>query len=130
VTDFDNKEVLIPNKSFITDRVINWTLSNQTTRLLIKIGVPHVSDIALVQRVMLEAVRRNPDVLQEPAPTVFLVGAGSGSADFEISAFVSSFDKRLRVQHEINLAVDSALRDNGVATPSGLTEPARTGTRG
>ena len=37
VIDFDNKEVLIPNKSFITDRVINWTLSSQTTRLLLKI---------------------------------------------------------------------------------------------
>ena len=34
VVDFDNKEVMIPNKAFITERVINWTLSNQTTRLL------------------------------------------------------------------------------------------------
>jgi potassium efflux system protein len=114
VTDFDNKEVLIPNKSFITDRVINWTLSSQTTRLLLKIGVPSGTDIARAQGVMLEAVRGTPDVLREPGPAVFFVGFGASALDFEIHAFVDGFDKRLRVQHEINLAVDRALREHGI----------------
>ena len=39
IVDSENKEVLIPNKSFITDRVINWTLTNQTTRMGIKVSV-------------------------------------------------------------------------------------------
>lgn len=120
VIDFDNKEILIPNKSFITDRVINWTLSSQTTRLLLRIGVAHESDIALAQRAMLEAVRRNPDVVQEPAPSVFFVGVGASSLDFEIRAFVDSFDKRLRVQHEINLALHGALRDSNIEIVSAL----------
>lgn len=41
---------------------MNWTLSNQTTRLLLKVSLAQGSDVALAQRVMLEAVRRNPDV--------------------------------------------------------------------
>ena len=114
VVDFDNKEVLIPNKSFITDRVINWTLSSQTTRLLLKIGVAVGTDIARAQGVMLEAVRRTPDVLREPGPAVFFVGFGASALDFEIHAFVDAFDKRQRVQHEINLAVDRALREHGI----------------
>jgi small-conductance mechanosensitive channel len=52
LVDFDNKEVL---KSFITDRVINWTLSNQPTRLLLTISVPTGTDTARAQRVILEA---------------------------------------------------------------------------
>jgi len=117
VVDFDNKEVIIPNKAFITERVVNWTLSNQTTRLLLKVGVAYGSDIALVQRVVLEAVRRNSDVLQEPPPSVFFVDFGDSSLDFEIRAFVGSFDKRLRVQHEINFAVERVLRENGIEIP-------------
>jgi potassium efflux system protein len=120
VIDFDNKEVLIPNKSFITDRVINWTLSDQITRLLLKIGVPRGTDIALAQRVMLDVVRGNPDVLKQPAPSVFFTGFGGSSLDFEIRAFVDRFDKRLRVQHEINFALDRALREHGIENPSGL----------
>jgi potassium efflux system protein len=123
VTDFDNKEVLIPNKSFITDRVINWTLSSQTTRLLLKTGVPAGTDIALAQRTMLDAVRRIPDVLREPPPSVFFVGSGASSLDFEIRAFVDSFDKRLRVQHEINLALDGALHDLRVPSAPGVGAP-------
>ncbi len=121
LVDFDNKEVLIPNKSFITDRVINWTLSNQTTRLLLKISVPTGTDMALAQRVILETVQRNPDVLREPLPSVFFAGFGASSLDFEIHAFVDSLNKRLRVQHEINLAVDGVLREKGIKTPSALT---------
>jgi potassium efflux system protein len=117
LVDFDNKEVLIPNKSFITDRVINWTLSNQTTRLLLKISVPTGTDMALAQRVILETVQRNPDVLRQPAPSVFFIGFGASSLDFEIHAFVDSLNKRLRVQHEINVAVDGVLREKGIKTP-------------
>jgi potassium efflux system protein len=93
--------------------VINWTLSSQTTRLLLKIGVPSGTDIARAQGVMLEAVRGTPDVLREPAPAVFFAGFGASSLDFEIHAFVDAFDKRTRVQHEINLAVDRA-REHGI----------------
>ncbi len=117
VVDFDNKEVIIPNKAFITERVTNWTLSNQTTRLLIKVGVAYGSDIALVQRALLEAVRRNPDVLRKPPPSVFFVDFGDSSLDFEIRAFVGSFDQRLRVRHELNLAVAGVLAEHGIEIP-------------
>ena len=117
VVDFDNKEVLIPNKSLITDRVINWTLSSQTTRLQFKVSVAGESDLALVQRMMLDAVQRNPDVLQNPPPRVFFGGSQEGTLTFEISAFVDSFAKRQRVQHEINLAMNQALRENGIEIP-------------
>jgi potassium efflux system protein len=117
VVDFDNKEVIIPNKAFITERVVNWTLSNQTTRLLLKVGVAYGSDIGLVQRVMLEAVRRNPDVLESPPPSVFFADFGDSSLDFEIRAFVGSFNQRLRVQHELLFAVEAVLRENSVEIP-------------
>lgn len=117
VVDFDNKEVIIPNKAFITERVVNWTLSDQTTRLLIKVGVAYGSDIALVQRVLLDAVKSNHGVLEEPPPSVFFVGFGDSSLDFEIRAFVDSLDKRLRIQHEINVEVERVLRENKIEMP-------------
>jgi small-conductance mechanosensitive channel len=54
-------------------------------------------------------------VLGTPAPSVFLTGFGASSLDFEIHAFVDSFEKRLPVQHELNLVVDGTLRDHGIA---------------
>jgi potassium efflux system protein len=117
VIDFDNKEVIIPNKAFITGHVVNWTLSNQIIRLLIKVGVGYGSDIGLVQRAILEVVRGNPEVLQDPAPSVFLVAFGESSLDFEIRAFVGSLDKRLPVQHEINREIARVLGEHGIEIP-------------
>ncbi len=117
VTDWDNKEIMIPNKAFITEHVVNWTLSSQTTRLLVKVGVAYGSDTARTQRVMLEAVTAIPEVLKEPNPSVYFLGFGESSLDFEIRAFVDSFDKRLSTLHAIHFAVEQALRAAGIEIP-------------
>lgn len=114
VTDFDNKEILIPNKSFVTDRVVNWTLSSQTTRLQLKVSLPRVTNVAQAEQLMLDVVRSNPDVVADLAPTVIFAGFGDNKLNFEISAFVDSFSKRQRVQHELNCAVEQALRNQGI----------------
>ena len=110
VVDCDNKEILIPNKSFITDRVTNWTLSNQTTRLLLKISTPRGKEVSLVQQVMLDAVRNTPGVVSDHPPTIDFLGFGDKTLDFEISAYVDSFSKRSSVRNQINCAVELALR--------------------
>jgi potassium-dependent mechanosensitive channel len=117
ITDWDNKEVLIPNKAFITERVINWTLSSQTTRLLLKIGVAYGTDPARAQEVLAQVVRANPDVLADPAPSVFFTGFGESSLDFQIRAFVGETAKRLRVTHELNTAISRALAAAGIEIP-------------
>ena len=117
VVDFENKEVIIPNKAFITERVVNWTLSDQITRLLLPVGVAYGSDVAQVQQWILEALAAHPDVLRKPPPSVLFVAFGDSALQFEIRAFVDSFGKRLRVQHEINVAVERVLRENGVEIP-------------
>ena len=117
VIDFDNKEVIIPNKAFITERVVNWTLSDPTTRLVLKVGVAYGTDIAQAQRLMLDAVRSNPDVQRSPAASVYFTGFGESSLDFEIRAFVAAYDLRLRVRHEILFAIERALREHGIEIP-------------
>jgi potassium efflux system protein len=117
VVDFDNKEVIIPNKAFITERVVNWTLSNQTTRLLFEVGVAYGSDVLRVQQLLLDAVQRNPDVLAEPSASAFFVGFGDSALNFEVRVFVGAMDKRLRVRHEVNVAIERVLRENGIESP-------------
>ncbi len=117
ITDFDNKEVLVPNKSFITDRVVNWTLSNPVTRLLIPVGVAYGSDIVSTQKIMVEAVRSVPAVLNEPASSVLFIGLGDSSLNFEIRAFVATLADRLPTMHALHLAIYDRLNAAGVEIP-------------
>jgi potassium efflux system protein len=66
---------------------------------------------------MLDAVRSNPDVERSPPASVYFVGFGESSLDFEIRAFVAAYDLRLRVRHDIYAAIERVLRDNGIEIP-------------
>ena len=60
ILDFDNKEIVVPNKTFITGQLVNWTLSDETTRITIKVGVDYGTDPALVHKLLLQAADRWP----------------------------------------------------------------------
>lgn len=123
LVDFERREIIIPNKAFITGSVINWTLSDRVARLSITVAVARGSDVARVQRLLLDVLDGNPEVLREPAPSVFLSSLGEGLINFEVRAFVGSFDSRSRVQHEIYLAADRVLRDSGIETSAQERDP-------
>jgi potassium efflux system protein len=117
ITDFDNKEVLIPNKAFITERVVNWTLSSQVTRVLIKLGVAYGTDTMRAQEVIIAALRSVPLVMHDPPPSVFFVGFGDSALDFEVRVFAEGIDKRLPLTHQVNTAIARALADAGIEIP-------------
>jgi len=117
ITDWDNHEILVPNKSLITDKVINWTLSEPVTRIRIKIGIAYGSDTALAQRVILETVKAHPDVLEAPAPTVFFLEFGESSLNFEIRAFLAQPKHRWRISHELHMTLDRVLREHNITIP-------------
>jgi hypothetical protein len=70
ITDFDRKDIIVPNKTFITGQLINWSLTDTITRVTLKLGVDYGSDLDLVKELLLKAARENPRVLKDPEPRV------------------------------------------------------------
>lgn len=117
IVDFDHREVLLPNKSIITDNVVNWTLNDPVTRIIVKIGVAYGSDLHKVSALLLEIATSHNDVLDTPAPLVFLIDHGDSSINFELRIFVSSPSMRWPVAHDINISINTALKENGIQIP-------------
>jgi len=109
--DLDNKEILIPNQELISQQVVNWTLENPVTRLIIKVGIAYGSDTEKAHRVMLETIKKNPNVLDHPEPRVLFLGFGDSTLDFELRNFLRDFTQRFIVSHELHMALDVALRE-------------------
>ncbi|WP_169516161.1 mechanosensitive channel MscK [Halomonas halocynthiae] len=114
VVDFDLKEVIIPNKTFVTDQLINWSLSDSVTRVILHYGVAHGSDQPLVHQLLHQAARENPRVLKEPEPQVYFMAYTSSSMDFEVRIFVSSLKDRLMSTDETNVRVAELFAEHGV----------------
>ncbi|WP_240454172.1 mechanosensitive channel MscK [Halomonas sp. NO4] len=114
VTDFDRKEIIIPNKTFVTDQLINWSLSDTITRVVLTFGVAYGSDHRLVHRLLREAADENPRVLTDPEPQVFFMSYGESTLDFELRIFVNGLGDRLYATDEINCRVGELFAEHGV----------------
>ena len=115
--DWDAKELIVPNKTFITSQLVNWTLSDTITRVVIPIGIAYGSDVELALKVMIEAVRSTPLILAEPAPSVLLESFGDSSLNFSIRIFVSELSNRLPATHDLHIRLEKALREHKIAIP-------------
>jgi potassium efflux system protein len=114
VTDWDNKEVVIPNKTFITETVINWTLTDDITRLVIKVGVAFDADGELVEKLIYQAIKAEPVALDNPAPSVFMVGYGDSAVLFEARVFYHDLYYLLPLQHALYRRIHKAFDEHGI----------------
>ncbi|MDC9592288.1 mechanosensitive channel MscK [Xenorhabdus sp. IM139775] len=114
ITDFDRKEVIIPNRAFVTERLINWTLSDTITRIIIKIGVAYGSDLDKVKEVLLQAASENARVMSEPGAQVYFMNFGASTLDHELRLYVRELGDRSRTVDEVNRSIDKLCRENGI----------------
>jgi potassium efflux system protein len=117
ITDWDRKEIIVPNKEFITAQVINWTLSDPITRIVVPVGISYGSDYKLASQVMLDTLRRMPLVLDEPEPQVYFMGFGDSSLDFLLHVYSRQLADRLPLMHAVHGEIFTALRENGIEIP-------------
>jgi potassium efflux system protein len=114
ILDFENKEIVIPNKSFITGQLINWTLSDTTTRVTVKFGVDYGTDPHKVIDLMRQAARETPVVLEDPEPQVQFIAFGANSLDFELRVFVAALGDRPIAQNALNIRITELFAENGI----------------
>jgi potassium efflux system protein len=114
ITDWDRKELLVPNKELISGRVMNWTLSDRVVRITLRIGVAYGSDIARTTQILVQIVNEQAGVLQEPPPSVTFEAFGESTLDFVVRAFLVSLDETLKVKHQLNTRIEAELRAAGI----------------
>ncbi|SHH30562.1 mechanosensitive ion channel domain-containing protein [Ferrimonas marina] len=114
IIDWDMKEIVVPNKAFITDQLINWSLTDPMTRVVISVGVAYGSDIDKAEELLHEVARDHPTVLDDPAPQVFFLSFGASSLDFELRLYIPAIESRNFVIHAINKAIDRRFREANI----------------
>jgi potassium efflux system protein len=111
---WDQRELVVPNKEFITGRLINWTLSDNVLRREFIVGIAYGSDIAKAEQILYDVARANPLVLADPVPVVIFKNFGDNSLEFELRVYISGIDNFIPVWHAINCAIDTEFRKAGI----------------
>jgi potassium-dependent mechanosensitive channel len=114
IRKWDQKELIVPNKEFMTGRLINWTLTDSVLRMDFAVGVAYGSDIEKTERLLYKVAGDNKKALKDPKPVVVFKSFGSSSLDFELRVYISGMDSYVPVWHEINCAIDRTFREAGI----------------
>jgi potassium efflux system protein len=117
LTDPDNKDLIIPNKVFITEKFTNWTLSSPLTRIVVQVSVAYGTDMELAHRVLIETVRGLPRAATDPEPAVWFVGFGENAISFEVRVYAREMADRTPLTHELHMAIEQAFRAHGIQIP-------------
>ncbi len=117
VQTFQGAEVIIPNASFISGNVTNWTLSEAKRRLELPVGVAYGTDPKLVKELLERPAVHHPDVLTSPAPEVFFMEFGDSALNFELRFWVMQESNTVKVKSEVALEVMRLLDDAGIEIP-------------
>jgi potassium efflux system protein len=114
IRDWDGKELLVPNKEFITGKLLNWTLSDTQTRIVINVGVAYGSDVERALKILNDVVRAHPRTLNEPSPLIVFESFGENALELSARCFLDSPDQRLSVMTELRMTINRAFAEAGI----------------
>ncbi|HBT28362.1 MAG TPA: miniconductance mechanosensitive channel MscM [Erwinia persicina] len=117
ITDWDRKEIIVPNKAFITEQFINWSLSDSVTRVVLTIPAPAEANSEEVTNVLLTAAQRCSYVLETPPPEAFLVDLQQGIQLFELRIHAAEMGHRMPLRHELHQLILRGYQEHGLEMP-------------
>jgi potassium-dependent mechanosensitive channel len=114
IRDWDNKELVIPNKEIITGRLLNWSLSDTRLRLTLPVGVAYGSDAALALKILAETVADDDRVLADPPPSIIFSDFGDSSLNMICRFYIDNVDNMWPVKTALHLEIYRRFEEAGI----------------
>src|SRR4029453_10750768 len=87
LTTADGADVVVPNGTLLSEKLVNWTLRDTSRRVDVDVGVPYGSDPRQILDLLRQVALSEPGIVAYPAPEVFLLRFGPSSLDFGVRAW-------------------------------------------
>jgi small-conductance mechanosensitive channel len=117
LTTFDGADVVVPNGSLLSDKLINWTLSDMNRRFDVNLGVAYGSNPRQVMELLMKVAKETPGVAPFPEPAVVFNGFGQSSLDFSIRAWTNEFGNWVNIRSEMSMRLYDELAAAGIEIP-------------
>ncbi|MGB1109801.1 MAG: mechanosensitive ion channel domain-containing protein, partial [Gammaproteobacteria bacterium] len=114
IVNFERQELVIPNKTFITGQLINWTLSDTVNRAIITVGVAYGTDTKKAMELLDEIAQDHPLVLSDPAPRVTFELFGDNTLNLLVRVYMNDIDHRLTVITDLHQRINECFEKEGI----------------
>jgi small conductance mechanosensitive channel len=106
-----NEVVILPNQTMVTEKIVNHTMLPRL-RLDVPFGIAYREDVPAARRAVLETVRGDDEVLEDPPPQVVVAELGESSVNLELRIWLrdpkTELAMRVRYVERLKAALDAA----------------------
>jgi small-conductance mechanosensitive channel len=117
LTTFEGADVVVPNGALLSEKLINWTLSDMNRRIDVEVGVAYGTDPRRVLKLLQEIALGTPGIQPEPAPAIVFKGFGESSLDFGVRAWTHDFGDWVTIRTEMTARICEAFAQEGIEIP-------------
>ncbi|PSR14580.1 mechanosensitive ion channel protein MscS [filamentous cyanobacterium CCP3] len=117
IRTLDHVSIIVPNSRFLESEVINWSHDNPVSRIRLPVGVAYSADPQQVKLALLEACKKNQEILSAPAPQVFFQGFGDSALEFELLVWIAQPNRQFVIKSDLYFAIEASLRRHEVEVP-------------
>jgi small-conductance mechanosensitive channel len=112
----NNTHMIVPNSFFLENHVVNYTLSDDTLRTEVRVGVAYGSPVRDVERLLLESVSGVAGVLDTRPPDVIFADFGNDALVFDLVFWVHARTntERRRIESAARFRIDELFRAHGI----------------
>jgi potassium-dependent mechanosensitive channel len=122
IETFDRANVLIPNAFFISEKVKNCTLRNNTGRITLPVSVTHAADPRKVKAILLQVAQNQQGIMSSPPPFVDFEDFGGNTLNFKLYAFIYDLNASINIRTDLRIAILDAFKAAGIPIPMGQTD--------
>ncbi len=115
IKTFDNSVVSIPNAKILGDKVINHSIT-MTKRVNLVVGVAYESDLNKVRQVILDVIRGDNRILEDPQPSVTVKELAESSVNLLVRVWVKTEDQ-WAVSCDLLERIKTRFDDEGISMP-------------
>ncbi len=116
IRTFENYRMVMPNSKLLENTVINWSLVDNYLRREINVGVAYGSPVRQVHDLLLQAVKGQQDIENQPEPFVIFTDFGDNALMFRCYFWVEISENTnvLVIESNVRFRIDELFRDAGI----------------
>ncbi|MBI1803035.1 MAG: mechanosensitive ion channel family protein [Ignavibacteria bacterium] len=113
----DNNLVIIPNGDLIKSRIVNLTLPDFSTRIVVEVNVAYGTNVERARSIMINLAHERMDIQKHPAPEVHVINLGDAAIRLRLSARTPDVAKKFSIETALRERIYEAFRQAGIEIP-------------
>jgi small-conductance mechanosensitive channel len=110
----DRNMMVIPNGELIKSRIINFSVPDSTMVLMVEATVAYGTEIARAKEILTGLADRQPEILREPPPRVFVVGSAEPGIQIRLTCATLSFRRKFQIETELREQMLASFAKQGI----------------